>query len=339
MLRICTYNIEWFNKLFNADNSLKQFDRTKKKERALDERRQAVAHVLQTIRPDILGIVEAPNTTTTSGIQDCAAKLQNFFSTLGWSHYKVCMGFISRGQQELAFAFNANKVALTHTPGGATTSKSNPVFNGQLWFDTDDDSIDEVYTMYRPPLEVEVTVHAAQQKFRLMLVHAKSKVVYNPTDRIRFDRESLSNRRKLVAECTWIRRRVDEWLHAGHKVVVMGDINDGPGMDFYEATFGKSGVEIIMGDIFNPEFILRHPGGRGKWGTYGWEPSTTNFKDPFTNRTINAQIDHILASGEMPIHKGSYRIWNPNELQEAKAISRSLKVASDHYPVTLDLDY
>ena len=285
-----------------------------------------------------MGIVEAPNTTSTSGIQDCAIKLKNYFNAMGLAHFEVCMGYISSGQQELAIAFDSTKVSIAHKPGGSSTSKSNPRFNGQLWFDTDDDSIDEVYTMYRPPLEAEVTVLASQQKFRLMLVHAKSKVVYNPTDRVHFDRESLSNRRKLFAECTWIRRRVDEWLDDGHNVAVMGDINDGPGMDFYEATFGKSGVEIIMGDIFRPDYILKHPGGRGKWGTYGWEPSTTNFTDPYTDRTINAQIDHILASAGLPLVSGSYRIWNPSELDEAKPISAALKDASDHYPVTLDLN-
>jgi endonuclease/exonuclease/phosphatase family metal-dependent hydrolase len=338
MIRICTYNIEWFNDIFNADNTLKQFNTAVKKEKELDEKRQAVITVLQTVLPDIVGIVEAPNTTTTSGAQDCAIKLKNFMNSFGWTNYEVCMGYISRGQQELAIIYNADKVTVTHVPGGDPKTKSNPPFDAELYFDTDDDDIEEVYTMYRPPLEAEVVVKATGEKFRVMVVHAKSKAIFSATDRVHFDRMSTTNRRKLYAECAWIRKRVEEWQTVGHRVIVLGDMNDGPGMDYYEATFGKSAVELIMGDIFDRERILIHHGGRPKWGPYGWEPSSTNFTDPFTNRKVNAQIDHILSAASIPIINKSYRIWNPNELNDAKAISAQLKNASDHYPVTLDLD-
>ena len=338
MIRICSHNVEWFNNLFDSDNSLKTFNLSVKSEREKDEKRQAIVDVWRTLAPDLIGVVEAPNTTTTTGSQDCAVKLKNFMDSMGWTNYQALTGYISSGQQELAIVYNADKLAVVHKPGGSTTSKSNPKFDGQFFFDTDDDNVEEVYKMYRPPLEVEVTVLATGEKFRVMVVHAKSKGIFNATDRIHFDATSLGNRRKLFAECTWIRRRIEEWQKDGHRMLVMGDINDGPGMDYYEATFGRSGVELLIGDIFEPEKILVHHGGRPKWGPYGWEPSSTNFTDIYTGRAVNAQIDHILASPTLPVLANSYRIWNPYDLAEAKAISSALKDASDHYPVTLDLD-
>ena len=55
-LRICSYNIEWFNHLFNKDNSLK----TGNKEQA---RFTALQNVLQGLQSDLIGILEAPNTS------------------------------------------------------------------------------------------------------------------------------------------------------------------------------------------------------------------------------------------------------------------------------------
>lgn len=338
MLRVGTYNIEWFDKLFNVDNTNRQFNIAKSSERSLATKRDAIATVLQTINVDILGVVEAPNTTTTTGIQDCATKLMQFFAMLNMPQYQVCMGYISRGSQELALVYDATKVRVKHVPGGVSGSKSNPPFDDKFFFDTDDDNVEEVYTMYRPPLEAEVEIIATGETFRLMLVHAKSKGIFNATDRVHFDATSLGNRRKLFAECTWIRRRINAWQRDGHRIIVMGDINDGPGMDYYETTFGKSGVEILIGDIFDPHNILIHHGGRPKWGPYGWEPSSTNFKDPYTGRRVNAQIDHILASPNIPVMPNTYHIWNPTLQSEARAIGGQLKKASDHYPVTLDLN-
>ncbi len=116
----------------------------------------------------------------------------------------------------------------------------------------------------------------------------------------------------------------------------MGDINDGPGMDYYEAQFGRSAVEILMGDIFEPERILRNYCGRPKWGKYGWEPSSTRFKDRITGTNVNALIDHILISSGLNYTNDSHKIWNPYHLDEAKPIKTSLFDASDHFPVSIE---
>ena len=221
-----------------------------------------------------------------------------------------------------------------HDPGGSPKSKSNPPFDRPFQQDTDEDRIKEIYEHHRPPLEANVKVLGGAE-FHVLLVHAKSKGIFRAVDLVRLQRESERNRRKLLAEACSIRRRVDDWLDAGRDFLVMGDVNDGPGMDFYEQLFGRSALEIIMGDVFQPDRILRNLAGRPRWGQLGWRPSSARFRDRMTHDHINVLIDHVLHSPKLKA--SGHRIWNPFELEEAKPIKRELLDASDHFPVSVDL--
>ena len=60
MIRIATWNIEHFNDFFNPDNTLKATTEANSKF-------NAISSILNDhVHPDVIGIVEAPNTTTTS---------------------------------------------------------------------------------------------------------------------------------------------------------------------------------------------------------------------------------------------------------------------------------
>ena len=179
-----------------------------------------------------------------------------------------------------------------------------------------------------------------------MVVHAKSKGIFDAMDKVHFDRTSERNRRKLFAECSSIRRRVDEWQAQGRDIVVMGDINDGPGFDYFEGRFGRSAVELIMGDLFAPEAILANRVGAPSWGRWGWEPATARFRDQFTGDLVNALIDHVMASPRLaPADRPRARVWNPwqdkamRDLPEAEhdRLKAIFGLASDHMPVTLDV--
>ena len=330
-LRLCSYNIQWFNKLFNKDNTLK----TGSKEQ---DQIAAIRDVLLHIQPDFIGIVEAPNSTT-DGKQSTIKKLENFAQYTNLPLQKAVTGFLSRGLQEIAGLYNTDKLNVTHSPGGITDSRSNPPFDGEFYFDTDDDRIKEVYTHYRPPLELLVSPRQSEIKFKIIVAHTKSKGIFSSMDFLHWQRESRRNRLKLFAECEWIRRRVDEWLEQDDKVIVMGDINDGPGMDYYEVKYGRSAVELIMGDIFEPDHLLHNYAGKPKWTSRGWKPASASFKDRITETTVNVLIDHILASSGLPVvGETPLKIWNPYYDSEAKAIKKELLKASDHFPVTLDLD-
>ncbi len=330
-LRICSYNIEWFTRLFNSDNSL----RNGQKEQ---ERFAAIKDVLSRIDPDFVGIVEAPNSTTDYK-QSTVIKLENFAQSVGLRVRKALTGFISGGTQEIAALYDPDKLTVTHDPGGNARRKKNPPFNGQFYFDTDDDRIKEVYKHYRPPLEVRVRVNQTGTEFNVIIAHPKSKGIFSSMDMLHWERESRRTRLKLYAECEWIRRRVDEWLKEEKRVVVMGDFNDGPGMDFYELKHGRSAMELVMGDIFNPDKILRNYAGKPKWTANGWKPASARFKERMTEDYVNVLIDHILVSQGFPVVKNlPHKIWNPYEDEDAKTFRSNLRKASDHFPVTLDLD-
>jgi predicted extracellular nuclease len=330
-IRLCSYNIEWFNRLFNSNNSLRTGQESV-------ERLEAIHRVLTQVNADLIGITEAPNSTA-SGAQSTVTKLENFAAHFGLRTSKAKFGYISNGEQEIAVLYDPAILTVSHAPGGSTTSKSNPRFDGEYQFDTDDDRIKELYTHYRPPLEVKVTVKASGKEIRVIVAHTKSKGIFSSMDMVHLERESRRNRLKIFAECSWIRRRVDEWLDKDHHVVVMGDINDGPGMDEYEMRYGRSGVEILMGSIFEPDRLLRNFAGKPKWGAFGWTPSTVRFKDRITETYINVLIDHILISPSLKTSgQTPYQIWNPFQNDIAKPFKVDLLKASDHFPISINLN-
>ncbi|MCP4677953.1 MAG: hypothetical protein GY854_21045 [Deltaproteobacteria bacterium] len=328
-LRICTYNVEHFNRLFiSGDN---QLDLPKAQTR-LD----ALQQILQAVDADVIGIVEAPNTQA-NGPEDTVTRLQNFANAIGIRANQAVMGYVSRGAQELAVLHDP-QVQVQHQPGGQADNSGNPPFNGQFLFDTDDDTIKEVYEHYRPPLEV--SVNGGGHQFQLIVAHTKTKGIFNSVDVAHWELENMRARRKLLAECTWIRQRVEEWLGQNLQVVVVGDFNDGPGMDYYEHKLGKSAMEIVMGDLFKPDEILVNLAQRPQWkrSAGGWKPSTTRFKDRFTHDYVTVMIDHIMSSQGLPFAPNNpHRIWNPYEDAALQDMKQVFTTASDHFPVTLDL--
>jgi hypothetical protein len=337
MIKVATWNIEHFNHYFNDDNSLKTSPEA-------IEKFEAIASILNNhVQADLIGIVEAPNTTTTTGNQNVVEKLENFASAYGLSTQKAITGFPSRGTQELAILYDEQKMTLAHQPEGSATSHTKNVrFDKVFHFDADDDKIKEIYQHYRPPFEVKINLKDSGEELWLLLVHAKSKGIFNAVDRINLERISRRNRLKLYAECTWIRQRIEHWLEKGRKIMVMGDINDGPGMDLYEMRYGRSAVEIIMGDIFEPKKLLINTLGRPKYGNYGWVPASASFRDRITEDFINVLIDHILLSQDIKTVNNSARVWNPFQAAKDDPIrsQRDLFLkASDHFPVSVELNY
>ena len=137
-----------------------------------------------------------------------------------------------------------------------------------------------------------------------------------------------------------MRKRVDKWLEEGDKVVVMGDINDGMGNDFYEGRFGKSAIELLLGNVYKPEFILKSFVGKPKLGKYGWRPNSSTFVDTITDNWFTVLIDHILVSQDINILEGV--VLNPYSEPFKSSLSSDLKTAlkggSDHFPVYADID-
>ncbi|MBO9405834.1 hypothetical protein J7399_00215 [Shimia sp. R9_1] len=344
-MRFAAYNIEHFDRAFTNQN-VPELDHKRQKKDPLPQI-EAVGKVLSEIDADLIGITEAPNTAgSANAVKSTVACLEAFAAQAGLRARKCVFGF-NAGTQEIAVLYDPDSLDVTHKPSGTAGSKKSPRFDEPFLYDADEDGLQELHKHDRPPLEVHVERKDGGAPMDLFVVHAKSKGIFNSVDLVHLERTSRRNRLRLFAQAVSIRERVDRLLVDDARVMVMGDINDGPGMDEHEAKFGRSAVEIIMGDLFEPEKILRCYAGRPKWKRFGWEPSTTRFFDQITEDPINAMIDLIMTSQSIkPAGEDAYRIWNPYEMwtkkqreaPENKSLFEALTSASDHFPVSFDFD-
>jgi len=334
-LNIATYNVEWMVNLFTNQGEPKTDGEG-------GDRSKLLAEVVKIMAPDILGIVEGPDTTV-SGSKLASEQLEAWAELHGLdSHYKGVHGFSSGGRQELCALYRSDKVTVAHKP--VLDQKKDP-FNESFLVDTNDSLIKEQYKHYRPPMELSVQPAAGGDELaRIIVAHAKSKGIFDNVDLARYEQISARNRKKLYAECMSIRNRVDQWFKnkPESKIIVMGDINDGFGMDYYEQKFSRSAVEILLGDIWQPERILKHVLPKPKLGKYGWTPSTSRFRDKLTEDNFNVLIDHILVSQNIEVLDAT--VWNPYLDQkddvknnEINSIKYALKNASDHFPVSINV--
>ncbi|MEW5959179.1 MAG: hypothetical protein AB1801_15730, partial [Chloroflexota bacterium] len=303
------------------------------------ERSARLARIVRAINPDILCVVEGPDTLKNEN-KTASQQLLAWRDLHGLdADYGAVHGITSGGQQELCALFRRSKVNLVHDP--EKKAHHHP-FDQPFLVDTLESLIKEHYQHYRPPLELSVRDPGAGgvERARVIVAHTKSKGIFDLVDMARFEQLSEQNRRKLFAECYSIRERCNQWLDANpnQKIIICGDINDGFGLDYYEHRFSRSAVEILLGDVWAPEKILKHVLPRPKLNKYGWYPSSSRFKDRITGDEFNVLIDHILVSQNVQIRQAM--VWNPyadNAPAEVKALKQELVAASDHFPVSVEI--
>jgi endonuclease/exonuclease/phosphatase family metal-dependent hydrolase len=171
-------------------------------------------------------------------------------------------------------------------------------------------------------------------------VHAKSKAPHGARTPAEATRIAIANRRKQLAQCIWLRRRVSALLEDPQPLIVLGDFNDGPGLDTYEQLFGRSGVEIVLGEgderpLFDPHAAL------ALQRRLGTTPVTARFFDRETRRYFSALLDYTMVSPDLRERGGAWRILHPFDDPECyadAALRTALLTASDHFPVLYDVD-
>lgn len=341
-MRIATWNIEWFNALFDDDGEPLE-DGAPSGRHGVTRREQLVGIgiVMAAMDADAIFIVEAPDD---SRKRSTIAALETFAAACGLRTRRAIMGFRSDTEQELALLYDPDVLTPTHDP---RESPDAPRFDTALTVDLGTDNGPETAHFARAPLELSV-VPVEGQPFRLIGVHAKSKAPHGARNDADVQRIGLANRRKQLAQCLWLRRRIEDHLAAGDSLIVLGDLNDGPGLDAFEGLYGISGVEIVMGcdrvqgcEIAGPARLndphamaaLRRPLGGG--------PSTARFYDVATKRFFPALLDYILVSHHIAARRPHWRIWHPFDdpvCWKTPELREALLAASDHFPVTLDLE-
>ncbi|MCB1366758.1 MAG: endonuclease [Rhodobacteraceae bacterium] len=342
-MRIATYNVEWFANLFGRQNRLLLDDAWSGRENVTRAQQiEALAKVFTAINADLVMVVEAPNT---GHGQSSGAALEHFAKTFDLRASRAVEGFENETHQEISLLHDPYTCTARHDPIGDPTGAHMPGeaarFDGTLKLDLDTDGIQEVIRFSKPPLEAEVIAKDGAA-IRLIGVHVKSKAPHGATSKDEEIAISIANRRKQMAQCIWIRKRVEAHLAAGESVIVLGDLNDGPGLDEYETLFGHSGVEVVMGCNGHADRRLYDPHAMAAMSPRaGHRPATSRFYLHDRGIYLNALLDYIMVSPDLRTRAQRWQIWHPFDNPKCYGdaeLREALLLASDHFPVTLDID-
>lgn len=346
-MRIASYNVEWFANLFSHTGKLlEDAEWSARYNVTRADQLGALGIVFTAMDADAVMVIEAPDENrrrTTVG------QLETFAQHFGLRTRRAVHGFDSETEQEIALLYDPDVLTAVHDPMGDPTGKKGatdgpdgpPRFDGVFRYDLDVDATPEIITFSKPPLELAVTTHSGQ-RLRMIGVHAKSKAPHGARSAQEAVRVGIENRRKQLAQCVWLRGRVDQLLDAGEPVIVLGDFNDGPGLDEYEKLFGHSGVEIVLGLEEDPARRLVEPHAHAALGVkIGAQPSTARFYIVEQGRYFQALLDYVMLSPDLAAKGARWRIWHPMDdpgCWRVPELREALLTASDHFPVSVDID-
>jgi endonuclease/exonuclease/phosphatase family metal-dependent hydrolase len=342
-VRIATYNVEWFDALFDDEGALLADDDWSRRHGVTRaDQLAALGIVFTALDADAVMVIEAPDGTDG---RSTVAALECFADFAQIRARRAVTGFANDTQQEIALLYDPDVLSCAHDPKGQPTGKKGasdaPRFDGVFRIDLDIDDTEDLVAFSKPPLELACTT-ATGVAFRMIGAHLKSKAPHKARSRDQIMRMAIANRRKQQAQAVWLRHRIEEHLTKGETLIVLGDLNDGPGLDEYEHLFGRSSVEIVMGEGGDAAAQLFDPHARrALTRRIGAMIATARFYLPTEKRYLQALLDYIMVSLDLEARQPRWRIWHPfddpgcfriPELREA------LLLASDHFPVTMDVD-
>lgn len=336
-MRIATYNVEWMNSLFDeTDQLLEDDDWSARYDVTRSMQINALSRVFHAMDADAILVVEAPDA---SSRRNTVAALELFAARFDLRARSAVIGFPNDTQQELALLYDPDVVTARHDPqgpiSGAAGRTDAPRFDGLFRIDLDVDAKEDLVAFSKPPMELAIEA-ASGFAFRLIGAHLKSKAPHGARNHDEVMRISIANRRKQLAQAVWLRQRIEGHLAEGTPLMLLGDLNDGPGLDEYEHLFGRSSVEILMGDDMYDPHAVRALGQR-----IAATPTTARFWIRQEKRFLQALLDYIMVSPDLRDKAPKWRIWHPLDDPDCwrePELREALVTASDHFPVTLDID-
>jgi hypothetical protein len=340
-LRIVAYNVEWFNALFDDAGRLQDDERWSGRQ-GVTRRAQidGLIRVFTALDADAVMVIEAPDSGSR---RETVRALETFAARAGIRANRALIGFRNETEQEIALLYDPAVLSVRHDPQGDTQRDGRaPRFDGVFRIDLDVDAKPDVVTFSKPPLELACRTIGGLA-FRMIGVHVKSKAPHGARTPDEISRIGIANRRKQLAQCIWLRMRIEEHLSQGEPLIVLGDFNDGPGLDEHEKLFGRSGVEIALAlDADDPAMRLAEPHARRALTQHiALAPTSARFFIPTENRWLSALLDYVMVSQQFMARNPRWRIWHPFEdaaCYRDAALREALLAASDHFPVSFDFE-
>jgi len=257
-LRVANWNIKWMNKWFVGDNEKPSFKNCHK----IADLASRVAKVIKKMDADLINIQEGPSRKE---------EMELFVKDFLRDKYEV-IGPGGKGQQKLYTLARNDTKALKCS----VLNKEDMDFFNSCW----DVAIKsnfrpEKYCFTRPPLVVRVKT-VSDRELRLLNLHLKSKYVHegekmwkDECEREKFVKKAVKARRRISAEAMRVREYLNALFAADRKVniVVTGDLNDGPGLDYFERSYLTHNIADQIGGSPNspppanaPPRLHRHHG-------------------------------------------------------------------------------
>lgn len=338
--RIVSCNGEWMNNFFGPDGDppawLEQ-GMLDSKVFSVDKAAGALARLVMALNPDVIAFQEAPSRR---------GEMDLFLArvvTEGGPELECIVGD-SGGAQKLAIAWRPGKIEGKLADADQLTD-----LIGEWESDVDGDAVLKPYHFTRRPLVVDLTL--AGKPLQLICVHTKSNFVNrgqdlweNEATRQQYVVAALSARRRNSSEGMRLRRYLDRKLteDPAAPIIVAGDLNDGPGLDYFEERYLTHNVtDILVGSAFEPERLFvhaMHDVPRDKRYTAVFDDFVTGEKDR------QLLLDHLLISPGLSAKNGLRRVAGSGQIHHAewtalvtgKGTKRDQR-PNDHRPVSVDL--
>jgi exonuclease III len=336
-MRLVNFNIEWMNDWFMGGNKVAfRQDNPRRGIENVDALAKRVASLILSVDPDVLTIEEGP-----SDIREMQLFVSTYLCANNMPGYDILGGIDGKSQKIYALVKKNGRLANAQLVKDLETNK----LKGEWECDIDGNGIAEPYKFTRLPVVIEADL-ANHRKCRIIAMHTKSNYVQNgeklwknPATKQQFINIALENRRRISTEAMRVRMYLDILISVdpNANIIITGDLNDGPGLDYFEMRYLTHNViDIILGSTFAHELLFRHsfidkvnPSDR----------YTAEFYDYVDKKNKKLLLDHIAVSPALVSSIISSGILH-NEYDAAmdqNAGSERQKRASDHRPVYVDI--
>jgi endonuclease/exonuclease/phosphatase family metal-dependent hydrolase len=338
-MKIMNWNIEWMNNWFIGGGAVEWRD-THAGIASVAALARRVANVIRAVDPDVLTLQEGPSDPQEMGLfvdgflaNGNGQRLFDIFGGLDGGAQKTYMLVKRAGDFE-----NARQVSDPVTDN----------FFDEWLADVDGDMHLEPYAFTRDPLVLDGELSGTGETLRLMTIHTKSKYVNrqralwnDPNRRQEFVVAALKNRRRISTEAMHARDYLDELYDTDPSVlvVVTGDFNDGPGIDYFEKNYLTHGVaDILIGSSYYPERQFEHALIGSVPTAQLYTATFDDFIDDIDNRPL--LLDHILVSPALRDRLANGSVAHAEydaEEDASRPVGSRDRYPSDHRPVTVEI--